>query len=115
MKTTLVSLLFAGTLLVSCGKTEQDKPATDTTSQSTEQKPQVQTAEARGKIVEIAQDKKSVTLDHGKIGDLMEAMVMPFDVKDPAILNDLKVGDSVLFSVEYSEDSGFLLTSAKKL
>ncbi len=45
-----------------------------------------------------------VTIEHGKIPDLMLAMTMPFSVDDPAILEGVAVGDEVDFLVKQDGD-----------
>jgi Cu/Ag efflux protein CusF len=54
-----------------------------------------------------------VMLNHEKIGDWMEAMEMPFPVADSAMLNQVKLGDSVLFTVKVTDNQG-LITELKK-
>lgn len=49
----------------------------------------------RGKITEIAADRRSVTLDHEEIAGFMPAMKMSYTVPDAAVLADLAVGDLV--------------------
>lgn len=49
----------------------------------------------RGKVTEIAADRRSVTLDHEEIPGLMAAMKMAYPVSDPALLKGLAVGDRV--------------------
>lgn len=50
-----------------------------------------------GVVTEIDVEKGRVTIKHEKIGDYMEAMTMPFDVADKAMLDGLKVGDEKSF------------------
>lgn len=46
-------------------------------------------------------DAKKITLRHGPIPNLdMPPMTMVFQVKDPALLNQVKAGDKVRFSAE---------------
>lgn len=110
------AILGLGMFLAGCGKNEVEQDmTTDSTATATTQAATSKTGEGTGKVVEISQDKKSITLDHGQIGDMMEPMVMPFDIHDPALLNDLKIGDSIRFTVQYQEGSGYSLTSVQKL
>ena len=58
---------------------------------------------ADGEIRKIDKDTKKITLKHGEIKNLdMPGMTMVFQVKDPAMLDIVKVGDKVKFSAEKS-------------
>lgn len=58
-----------------------------------------ETPEPGGKIVRIR---------HEEIPGYMEAMTMPFDVKDPKELEGVKAGDKVLFRLLVTEDDGWI-------
>jgi len=65
----------------------------------------------RAKVVRSEPERKRVVLDHGPIKSLpMEAMVMPFKVKDAALLARVKPGDKVRFTV--AEQDGELVVTA---
>ncbi|MCM2319781.1 MAG: efflux RND transporter periplasmic adaptor subunit [Pseudomonas sp.] len=69
--------------------------------------------EAEGQIVEISD--QHVTLAHGPFRTLgMPGMTMSFPLADPALLQGLKVGDRVRFSVRES-DAGLLVEHLEKL
>ncbi len=51
--------------------------------------------DVKGKVVAVADDKQSVTLDHEDIPGLMKAMKMKFRVEDAKVVEGLKPGDSV--------------------
>lgn len=56
---------------------------------------------AAGEIRKIDLPNSKVTIKHGEIKNLdMPGMTMVFQVKDVAMLNNIKVGDSVRFSAE---------------
>ena len=56
---------------------------------------------AAGEIRKIDLPNSKVTIKHGEIKNLdMPGMTMVFQVKDAAMLNNIKVGDSVRFSAE---------------
>ncbi len=57
-------------------------------------------------------NEPSVELNHEEIEGLMPAMIMEFYVKDKALLNNLKVGDKVEFTIE--EKGGSEIISAIK-
>ncbi len=69
-------------------------------------KPEMVDAEVR----KLDVDAKKITLKHAPIKSLdMPAMTMVFQLKDPALLANVKVGDKVKFSVEQTK-SGYLVT-----
>ena len=54
-----------------------------------------------GEIRKVDLESKKVTIKHGDIKNLdMPGMTMVFQVKDPAMLDKIKAGDKVKFSVE---------------
>ena len=53
--------------------------------------------QVKGVVVELSLAEKSVRIQHEKIPDYMEAMTMPFDVKDTNELAGLNAGDTVTF------------------
>jgi Cu/Ag efflux protein CusF len=55
--------------------------------------------EVKGKVVRVEAARRSVTIDHEIIPGFMEAMTMPFDVRDPAILEGLASGEEVRFEL----------------
>jgi protein SCO1/2 len=48
-----------------------------------------------GKVLKIAKESRQVTIRHAEIPGVMGAMAMPFTLKDPAVFDDLRVGDEV--------------------
>lgn len=56
-----------------------------------------------GEVRKVDKDARKITLRHSEIKQLeMPAMTMVFRVKDPAILDRVKVGDKVRFKAEGS-------------
>jgi Cu(I)/Ag(I) efflux system protein CusF len=56
---------------------------------------------AEGEVRKIDKETGKITLRHGPITNLdMPAMSMVFQVKDPAVLDQLKAGDKVRFQAE---------------
>ncbi|MEW6689262.1 MAG: copper-binding protein [Pseudomonadota bacterium] len=54
-----------------------------------------------GEVRKVDRDAKKITLKHGPIKSLdMPAMTMVFQVKDPAMLEQVKPGDKVKFQAE---------------
>ncbi len=57
----------------------------------------------RGKI--ISTDATHVTLDHEAIPGFMEAMTMPYKLKDPSIVSELHPGDRITAKVVVQQDA----------
>jgi protein SCO1/2 len=53
----------------------------------------------RGKVVSANSSKGEVTLDHDAIPGFMDAMTMPYKLKDPAVVSELHPGDVVTADV----------------
>jgi Cu(I)/Ag(I) efflux system protein CusF len=64
----------------------------------------VKTASAQladGEVRKVDKDAKKLTIRHGQILSLnMPPMTMVFQVKDPAMLDQVKAGDKIRFSAE---------------
>jgi Cu/Ag efflux protein CusF len=59
----------------------------------------------KAEVVKVDASRSKVTLKHAAIKSIkMEAMTMPFKVKDAAMLEALKAGDKVTFSVALVDD-----------
>ena len=58
----------------------------------------------RGKVVSTDSAKGEVMLDHEAIPGFMEAMTMPYKVKDPAILGELHPGDVLTADLMVSQN-----------
>jgi Cu(I)/Ag(I) efflux system protein CusF len=56
---------------------------------------------ADGEVRKVDKENKKLTLKHGEIKSLdMPPMTMVFQVKDPAMLDNLQAGDKVKFKAE---------------
>ena len=54
-----------------------------------------------GEVRKVDKDARKITLRHGEIKQLdMPAMTMAFPVKEPTMLDKVKVGDKVKFKAE---------------
>ena len=64
-----------------------------------------------GEVRKIDLSAKKITLKHGEIKNLdMPPMTMVFQVKDPALLGKVKVGDKVRFTAEDANGAITILT-----
>jgi Cu/Ag efflux protein CusF len=67
-----------------------------------------------GVIREIQNQGRILVISHQAFPSWMEAMTMPFELKDPKLGAGLKAGDSVEFTVSAQED-GYPITAIKKV
>lgn len=67
-----------------------------------------------GEVRKIDKEAKKLTIKHGPITDLdMPAMTMVFQVKDPALLDRVKVGETIKFVAEKT-GGAFTVTRIEK-
>ncbi len=67
-----------------------------------------------GEVRKVDKDNKKLTIKHGEIKNLdMPGMTMVFQVKDPAMLDQVKAGDKVKFTVE-KVGSAFVVTDIQQ-
>ena len=60
---------------------------------------------ASGEVRRIDKAQSTITLKHGAISSIgMSPMTMMFKVRDPALLEKVRVGDKVLFRAEVTRD-----------
>ena len=67
-----------------------------------------------GTVTDLDPNVPMIEIDHEDIKGLMPAMQMPFHVKDKSVLDGIKVGDRVEFTVE-SGVTGMRVTAIRKL
>jgi len=63
---------------------------------------------ARGVVIEVTPAEKKVTIKHETIPGYMQAMTMPFDVKDTNELAGLAPGDVVTFRIVVQGNDGWI-------
>jgi protein SCO1 len=95
-----LSLLFSLSLLltfsaIGCHRSSQ-APSSASAS--------IKSFPVRGKVVST--DATHVTLDHEAIPGFMEAMIMPYKLKDPSIVNELHPGDRITATILVQQDEG---------
>ena len=101
------ALLCAALLFPAYADEAHHKPAAGTASQAAE-------ALAEGEVRRVDKDAKKITLRHGPIAKLeMPAHTMVLQVRDPAMLEQVKPGDKVRFDAE-KVGGAFLLTRIEK-
>ena len=93
----LVALLVAA----ACGQASEETPdaAPDAPAASPAEEPAgtSQQYEAVGVVVSFMAEKQFVNVKHETIPGFMNAMTMPFEVKDTTLLRGIQVGDSITF------------------
>jgi protein SCO1/2 len=101
----LGSSLIAAVLLVGCHSGSTD--GLEQSSSSTNYK----VYKLRGKVVATDAAKGEATLNHEAIPGFMDAMTMPYKLKDPSILSELHPGDVITADVLVSADpnAGYLV------
>jgi protein SCO1/2 len=93
----LASALFASLALAGC----HSAPKAENQSPSSQN---FKVYKLRGKVVSTNAAKGEVTLDHEAIVGFMEAMTMPYKLKDPTVLSELHPGDVITADVLVSQD-----------
>jgi Cu/Ag efflux protein CusF len=68
-------------------------------SAQTEQK----TVVAEGKVVATVPNASQIVVEHGEINGFMEAMTMGYRVDPPSLLEGLKFGDKVCFTIDVAK------------
>jgi protein SCO1/2 len=97
MRRLLASSLLAVAVLAGC----HSAPKAGTQSSSS---PSFKVYKLRGKVVSTDAAKGEVTLDHEAIAGFMEAMTMPYKLKDASVLGELHPGDVITADVLVSQD-----------
>ena len=63
---------------------------------------------AKGTVMELKPDGRTVVIRHEAISNYMAAMTMPFKVKDPGELADLQRGDEISFQLQVTESESWV-------
>ena len=92
-RTIAVIILFVSFPLAALTAEAQYEPAAKSNA------PSAQLTE--GEVRKVDKDAKKITIRHGPLTNLdMPAMTMVFQVKDPAMLDQVKAGDKIRFLAE---------------
>lgn len=67
-----------------------------------------------GTVNKINRADEKINITHGPISGVMEGMTMDFQVADPAMLDAVKVGDKIRFSIKV-EGNKYLVTDIEPI
>lgn len=103
MKKALIFTLSLSLAAVGCGTAPQANNQSANTEAEAVKTPEAgpgQTAfyAAKGVVTKIADDKRSVEIDHEEVPGLMPKMKMEFPMKEKTPIKDIAVGDAVNFT-----------------
>ena len=70
--------------------------------------------EVRGKVVRVEAARRSVVIDHEQIPGFMEAMTMPFEVRDSSILDGIEKGQEVEFRLVVQGNHAWIASFQKE-
>jgi protein SCO1/2 len=62
----------------------------------------------KGVVKKVEPENSRVIIAHDAIPDFMDAMTMPFQVKDPAVLAAIQAGDSVSFTLSVTAEQSWI-------
>lgn len=68
----------------------------------------------RGVVQKVVADDRRVVIAHDDIPDFMRAMTMSFEVRDPALLEQLTPGEHVRFTLEKTDQTLYLVAVEKE-
>jgi protein SCO1/2 len=97
----LWTLLSAALVTVSCR--EQPKAVSSTAAATN-----IQTFSARGVVRELKPDGRTVVIRHEAITNYMDAMTMPFRVRETNELSGLKPGDEIAFRLHVTGEASWI-------
>jgi protein SCO1/2 len=82
--------------------------ATSLACQNSSNSSNAQHFDIKGKVVTVDKEKKEITLDHEEIEGFMDAMTMPFIVKDRDALDVMSTGDTIQATLVVSDDRSWI-------
>jgi len=88
----VVGLVLMTMLVTSCKQSSNSAPSAAGTAAAGELK----TFPIRGKVVSVDAAKGSIVLDHEAVPGFMDAMTMPYKLKDASVASELHPGDRII-------------------
>ena len=105
-----LAILLLATVLVLPGVAAAQMKGHDMKDMGDMKMSQGAAAMSDGEVRKVDNDAKKITIKHGPLTNLdMPAMTMVFQVKDPALLEQVKAGDKVRFEAQ-KLDGAFTIT-----
>jgi protein SCO1/2 len=101
-------LLILGGLLFGSAGCKQGNEARPGEKAAGSKDTNTQIFQVKGVIIEVKPQEKTVEIKHEAIPGYMEAMTMPFEVKDTNELANLAPGDTVAFRMTVTETDGWI-------
>ncbi len=80
--------------------TRADIPSTQPVADAAMLQGEPQTVVADGKVVTTVPNASQIVVEHGEIKGFMDAMTMGYRVEPPSLLDGLKFGDKVRFTID---------------
>ncbi len=97
-----------GLLMVASGLSLLVLPNAKSTEPSNSLESSTRVFAAKGVVRELSPDEQTVTISHEAVSNYMDAMTMPFKVKDPGELKDLRPGDEVTFRLHVTQTDSWV-------
>ncbi len=122
MKKTIF-VVFMAMFLLACGQPKQTESSQTVKPQAsvspnqtaaTTTNTEIKRGDGTGIVTKINLEAGSIELDHEEIKSMMPKMLMEFYVKDKKMLDGLKVGDKVDFTLEENRGQEMIIKLAKK-
>ena len=63
---------------------------------------------AKGVVRELSAEERTITISHEAVSNYMEAMTMPFKVKDTTVMAGLHPGDEVTFRLHVTQTDSWV-------
>jgi Cu/Ag efflux protein CusF len=105
----LAASILGLTLFTACSKNDRvQPPAVDSSKISAGP---VKEGHGRGIVRAIDTGARTITLDHGNIPNVMDAMTMEYYCDQPESLQSLKVGDSAQFTLQDRGEGNFVVSA----
>jgi protein SCO1/2 len=99
----LLSSVLASGLAFSWGATLAESPQPSAAQEET-----LRTFQARGVVKEIHEGERTVIINHEAVANYMDAMTMPFKVKEPKELAGLHAGDEIAFRLSVTDKESWI-------
>jgi protein SCO1 len=95
-------------LLAGCSSTKTESTQATESATTAQQDSGAKRYQLKGKVVSIGSDNKQMVVNGEAIPGFMDAMAMPYAVKDTAALSNVKAGDQITADVLVNKDGAVL-------